>query len=279
MKKLAISNLVLDLSARKLSNSQHNCVTLRPLSFEVLLLLIKNQGEPVKREVIYEQCWPQRIVTDQALTNVISELRRHLVTLKAQGISIKTISKVGYYIELDDRVPIASLPTETKTNGFESPTNNTLPVLPKFDFTGMVNERLTPLVLQCMVAVLACVCAGLFVFKPFEQRPDFADPSQYQRADFTGVRLYFHNASQRKFSLENIKKTISAYPSPSCPITVYLRIHNSLYEPNTLAGRAYLYADNFTKSRTYTRFSIDQLQLVNELSALIQQGKKLCNTS
>ncbi|MDN3612651.1 winged helix-turn-helix domain-containing protein [Vibrio ostreicida] len=194
MKKLAISNLVLDLSARKLSNSQHNCVTLRPLSFEVLLLLIKNQGEPVKREVIYEQCWPQRIVTDQALTNVISELRRHLVTLKAQGISIKTISKVGYYIELDDRVPIASLPTETKTNGFESPTNNTLPVLPKFDFTGMVNERLTPLVLQCMVAVLACVCAGLFVFKPFEQRPDFADPSQYQRADFRGSFIL----SQRK---------------------------------------------------------------------------------
>ncbi len=47
-----------------------------------MLLLQKN--EPVSREELFETCWEGLVVTDQALTNVVSGLRRNLLSLKAQ---------------------------------------------------------------------------------------------------------------------------------------------------------------------------------------------------
>ncbi|HGY9608469.1 winged helix-turn-helix domain-containing protein [Vibrio harveyi] len=64
-----------------------------------MLLLQKN--EPVSREELFETCWEGLVVTDQALTNVVSGLRRNLLSLKAQNAEIKTISKVGYFIQAE----------------------------------------------------------------------------------------------------------------------------------------------------------------------------------
>ncbi|MDN3686059.1 winged helix-turn-helix domain-containing protein [Vibrio sinaloensis] len=51
-------------------------IILRPLPYEVLLLLLQ-RDEPVSREELFAHCWQGMVVTDQALTNVISGLRRN----------------------------------------------------------------------------------------------------------------------------------------------------------------------------------------------------------
>lgn len=56
---------------------------------------------PVSREELFKTCWEGLVVTDQVLTNVVSGLRRNLLSLKAQNAEIKTISKVGYFIQTE----------------------------------------------------------------------------------------------------------------------------------------------------------------------------------
>ncbi|WP_196333965.1 winged helix-turn-helix domain-containing protein, partial [Vibrio harveyi] len=102
MHRIYFANLILDPTTRKLYNSRGSDVPLRPLPYQVLNLLIEKQGVHVTREELFETCWDGSVVTDQALTNVISGLRKKLGQLDAKGVKIKTVSKIGYLLEIDD---------------------------------------------------------------------------------------------------------------------------------------------------------------------------------
>lgn len=67
-----------------------------PRVMEVLVCLAEHAGEVVSREMLYERVWPDTIVTDQAITNCISELRHHLGDNRAAPRFIKTVPKRGY---------------------------------------------------------------------------------------------------------------------------------------------------------------------------------------
>ncbi|MEF1230828.1 winged helix-turn-helix domain-containing protein, partial [Vibrio fortis] len=59
-------------------------------------MLIKNDGLAVSRDELFAQCWTGCIVSDQALTNVISNIRQTLLRLRAEGVEVLTVNKVGY---------------------------------------------------------------------------------------------------------------------------------------------------------------------------------------
>ncbi len=71
-------------------------VRLEPRVMDVLVCLAERAGEVVSRETLNQQVWGNIVVTDQAVTNCISELRHHLGDDRSANRVIETIPKRGY---------------------------------------------------------------------------------------------------------------------------------------------------------------------------------------
>jgi tetratricopeptide (TPR) repeat protein len=63
---------------------------------DVLVCLAERAGEVVSRDTLNQQVWGNVVVTDQAVTNCISELRHHLGDDRSAHRVIETIPKRGY---------------------------------------------------------------------------------------------------------------------------------------------------------------------------------------
>lgn len=73
---------------------------------DVLVSLAARAGEVVSRDVLNQEVWTNIVVTDQAVTNCISELRQHLGDDRAANRIIETIPKRGYRLA----VPVSLSP-------------------------------------------------------------------------------------------------------------------------------------------------------------------------
>ncbi len=73
-----------------------NDTRVEPRVMDVLVCLASRAGEVVSRETLNEQVWRDVVVTDQAVTNCISELRHHLGDARGANRIIETIPKRGY---------------------------------------------------------------------------------------------------------------------------------------------------------------------------------------
>jgi DNA-binding winged helix-turn-helix (wHTH) protein/TolB-like protein len=73
-----------------------NEVRVEPRVMDVLVCLAARAGEVVSRDTLNEQVWRDVVVTDQAVTNCISELRHHLGDDRSANRIIETIPKRGY---------------------------------------------------------------------------------------------------------------------------------------------------------------------------------------
>ena len=76
--------------------------TIAPLEGKVFLFLLENAGECIERGLIFDRCWGNVIVSEQALTNVISKIRKTLSRVTCGCATIRTVSKTGYSLEIDD---------------------------------------------------------------------------------------------------------------------------------------------------------------------------------
>jgi len=71
-------------------------VDLTPKLLDLLLLLADNAGTLVTKEVLLDALWPGANVTDNALTQAVSELRQALGDSAASPQYIKTVARRGY---------------------------------------------------------------------------------------------------------------------------------------------------------------------------------------
>ncbi|MEZ9471501.1 transcriptional regulator [Vibrio lentus] len=76
--------------------------TIAPLEGKVFLFLLENAGECIERGLIFERCWGNVIVSEQALTNVISKIRKTLSRVTCGCATIRTVSKTGYSLEINE---------------------------------------------------------------------------------------------------------------------------------------------------------------------------------
>ena len=72
------------------------CVRLEPKAIELLVFLAQRAGEVVSREELLSALWPGVIVGDNALTQVITKLRKALGDTARKPTYIEAISKRGY---------------------------------------------------------------------------------------------------------------------------------------------------------------------------------------
>ena len=71
-------------------------VHVEPRVMDVLVCLAQHAGEVVSRDTLSAQVWGNVVVTDQAVTNCISELRQYLGDDRSANRVIETIPKRGY---------------------------------------------------------------------------------------------------------------------------------------------------------------------------------------
>src|SRR5215831_15049420 len=90
---LQFEGYTLDFVRSSLRTADRN-VELRPKAFEVLRYLVENADRVVAKEELIKAIWPNVIVTDEALTHCISEVRQ-AIGYSGQTI-IATVPRRGY---------------------------------------------------------------------------------------------------------------------------------------------------------------------------------------
>jgi DNA-binding winged helix-turn-helix (wHTH) protein/tetratricopeptide (TPR) repeat protein len=79
-------------------------VHVEPRVMDVLVCLAGHAGDVVSRDTLNQRVWTNLVVTDQAVTNCISELRQHLGDDRSTNRVIETIPKRGYRLAVPVRL-------------------------------------------------------------------------------------------------------------------------------------------------------------------------------
>ena len=90
----SIENYIVNTADNTIS-SDDSTVKIEPKCIKVLKVLAEHAPEAVSREHMHKVVWGERIVVDEALSRVISQLRHALNDNKSKRL-IKTIPKLGY---------------------------------------------------------------------------------------------------------------------------------------------------------------------------------------
>lgn len=90
-----IGEWLVDTTSRQISNGQVSH-TISPRAMGVLANLMNADGRVVSRETLLSEVWPAVIVTDESLTQAVSELRRALRSGREPVELIGTVPKAGY---------------------------------------------------------------------------------------------------------------------------------------------------------------------------------------
>ncbi|MET2853374.1 winged helix-turn-helix domain-containing protein [Vibrio owensii] len=276
MHRIYFANLILDPTTRKLSNSDGDDVPLRPLPYQVLNLLIEKQGVHVTREALFEICWDGSVVTDQALTNVISGLRKKLAQLNAQGVQIKTVSKIGYLLEVDADVK----PIKQKVEIPELQTLEIDDVEPQVKAAPKQESEsrdkvfsLTPIL---MTAFLIIAIVSVLYFRPFVPHPDFLVDSDYRHFSVSETDFYFYDQNYDELDLSALAKSLNDEVFPVCPAIVYLRVSESAYQEGAHILRAFAFAKNSNKNVNYIKFSLDIDTLKETVLESMSRADAIC---
>ena len=80
----------------EVSNSEGATVRLGPVNMKVLALLVSHPLALVSRNEIFETVWKNQVVSDDALTRCISDIRSQLKTLCPTQEFIETLPRRGY---------------------------------------------------------------------------------------------------------------------------------------------------------------------------------------
>ncbi|MBN8905737.1 MAG: transcriptional regulator [Rhodospirillales bacterium] len=113
---------VLDLGKGILKDSTGE-IALRPKSFGLLVHLVRNAGRVVPKDELLKTVWPDVIVTDDSLTQCISDIRR---ALGDKGpVLLRTVARRGYVFAEDALEPANAaqrpMPAGQRAASFERP--------------------------------------------------------------------------------------------------------------------------------------------------------------
>jgi DNA-binding winged helix-turn-helix (wHTH) protein len=80
----------------EIRNSRGELARLGPVNMKVLELLVGRAGQVVSRNDLFDSVWANQVVSDDALTRAISDIRAELSRLSGSNSHIQTIPKRGY---------------------------------------------------------------------------------------------------------------------------------------------------------------------------------------
>ena len=281
MHRVYFSNLILDPTTRTLSSVEGESIQLRPLPYAVLSLLLENQGAHVTRECLFETCWEGALVTDQAITNVISGLRKSFAQLGATDVTIRTVSKIGYVLEIHCAEEPVKKKVEERTIRVSEESEVVPPALSKGDEPIKVSEPtkhkdnlylwhgvVTAFLLACLIFVLLA--------KPFIRKPDFIQPSEYQHFQVGATDFYLHDSAYLISDGQLLAYELATQSIPTCHADVYLRVAESAYDDGVYLIKAFAFAKHGSKNASYVNHSVTIEQIPETVVKAIKRARAIC---
>lgn len=277
MQEIQFSNLTLECATRTLRNQNGNKIVLRPLPYEVLLLLLQ-ANEPVAREELFAQCWKGMVVTDQALTNVISGLRRNFLSLKAKGAVITTISKVGYHLQADSidihwrdkRIEESAATVATDSDSStDSSEATSLPLWKK--------KYIQPYLLGAvfMLSMLVTLLS-LFYSNTLVNKPSYIKKHNYEHFSNGDTDYYLYDATDGYVGLFELQKQLATLIPSTCGADVYIRLYPSIYEPDHISVTIWLQQALGKRNHMLRFFSVDRRQLAKVIADSFDNKEVRC---
>lgn len=89
-------DLTIDVARGQIRRGDGESLRLGPVNMAVLACLVQGAGDVVSRASLFENVWPHQIVSDDALTRAISDLRQQLKQTFGARTYIETLPKRGY---------------------------------------------------------------------------------------------------------------------------------------------------------------------------------------
>ena len=281
MHRVYFSNLILDPTTRTLSSVEGESIQLRPLPYAVLSLLLENQGAHVTRECLFETCWEGALVTDQAITNVISGLRKSFAQLGATDVTIRTVSKIGYVLEIHCAEEPVKKKVEERTIRVSEESEVVPPALSKGDEPIKVSEPtkhkeslylwhgvITAFLLACLIFVLLA--------KPFIRKPDFIQPSEYQHFQVGATDFYLHDSAYLISDGQLLAYELATQSIPTCHADVYLRVAESAYDDGVYLIKAFAFAKHGSKNASYVNHSVTIEKIPETVVKAIKRARAIC---
>jgi DNA-binding winged helix-turn-helix (wHTH) protein/tetratricopeptide (TPR) repeat protein len=96
----SLGPLLVNPSTRRIDGSGRSKI-IEPRVMRVLVALGETPGRVLSRDALIELCWDGQLVTDNAITRVISLLRHALDDLSGGAVRVETITKVGFQLVVD----------------------------------------------------------------------------------------------------------------------------------------------------------------------------------
>ncbi|HEY1448941.1 MAG TPA: winged helix-turn-helix domain-containing protein [Caulobacteraceae bacterium] len=136
-----IGVLVIDPARRRVAHDDGREDILEPRVMQVLVALIRAGGDILTRDELLASCWGGVIVGEDALSRVISRLRRMTEGVGEGALRLETITKVGYRLIRQGQPATSPPPTSPPASPGERPTltrptKPSIAVLPFRNVTG-----------------------------------------------------------------------------------------------------------------------------------------------
>ncbi|ULN65279.1 winged helix-turn-helix domain-containing protein [Vibrio gigantis] len=278
--------------------------TIAPIEGKVFLFLLENTGECIERGLIFDRCWGDVIVSEQALTNVISKIRKTLSRVTCGCATIRTVSKTGYLLEINESIKPSKtgvVSSPLATGGFESNSSsasqevfsvtetstdvNTTTAIDSDSKTSSNQEQNTvvpdpsnsknnaQLVKAGYLVALICVLVTAFnLFQTYyAPLPYFIDKAEYRDSYTDNTNHYFfHIAHNESYSLPAITQKLTAVIPSHCNVNVFVRIYPSVDLPENDA----LYMLVQKKSGEALNYSASIFNIVSSFDSFAQYMEK-----
>ncbi|KPA54216.1 transcriptional regulator [Photobacterium leiognathi subsp. mandapamensis] len=250
-----IGPITYDSSTRTLTHDNGQTEYFTPRVNDVFLLLLEHQGTCVEKEFLLSQCWGEAIVSEQALTNVISKLRKVLAKHALEAITIITVSKSGYLLDVkvDDSFVVLEdnkLAKQQKSQTIE-PSFVSDDVITKVH-EGDVNQSVKlnflsrKSVLYILIILISMMSFLLYYMNNIiNTTPYFIDTKNYQnQIDIGSNKVYFNNADSygvdKELFIKDIKKGISSV----CNSKIYAQFYYNTRIANNSAVVVFIMSPN-----------------------------------
>jgi DNA-binding winged helix-turn-helix (wHTH) protein len=92
---VSFGGFVLNPDVRELSRAGHP-VALSPKAYELLEILVANRPKALSKTALRNQLWPDTVVVEKNLVNLIAEIRDALGDSPANARFIRTVPRFGY---------------------------------------------------------------------------------------------------------------------------------------------------------------------------------------
>ena len=125
----------LDRAAYRLLDGDR-AIELSPKAIDLLLLLVEHAGSLVTKDEILKAVWPDVAVTDNALTQVVSDLRHALGDSSSAPRYVETVPRRGYRFV----APVETAPAGDSTQADAAPAASRPKTIAVLDFANVTGE-------------------------------------------------------------------------------------------------------------------------------------------